>query len=118
MSQERADKRTAAEEILRRTYGYRSFRTGQEEAVLGLLQGKDALCVMPTGSGKSICYQIPALLFPGVTLVISPLISLMNDQVSAMRNRGIPAVCLPSTSPANAAWTFEKLCSAWCVINE
>ena len=118
MSQGHADNRTAAEEILRRTYGYRSFRTGQEEAVLGLLQGKDALCVMPTGSGKSICYQIPALLFPGVTLVISPLISLMNDQVSAMRNRGIPAVCLNS-SLAGAEYgqaAMQTVCGEYKII--
>ena len=85
-----------AEQVLTRYYGYQHFRPGQDTAISGILSGRDALCVMPTGSGKSICYQIPALLLPGVTLVISPLISLMKDQVTAMQNRGIPAVCLHS----------------------
>ena len=74
-----------AKEILSRVFGYHSFRPGQEEAVSALLAGRDLLAVMPTGAGKSICYQVPALVRGHVTLVISPLISLMKDQVSALR---------------------------------
>ena len=67
-------------EILQRRYGYAAFRPGQEELINGVLQGQDVFGIMPTGGGKSLCYQIPALLLPGVTLVVSPLISLMRDQ--------------------------------------
>ena len=83
-------------EILQDTFGYSAFRPGQEEIVDSILSGRDALCVMPTGGGKSICYQIPALMFRGTTLVISPLISLMRDQVSMLRKLGISAECITS----------------------
>src|SRR5690606_2250074 len=73
------------------------FRPLQAEIVQHLLDKKDALAVMPTGSGKSLCYQLPALLFPGLTVVVSPLISLMQDQVEQLRQLGIPAVFLTST---------------------
>ena len=85
-----------AREALRKTYGHHAYRPGQRELVEGLLDGKDVLGVMPTGSGKSLCYQIPALLLPGTTLVISPLISLMKDQVTALKLRGLPAAYLNS----------------------
>ena len=84
-------------EILQRCYGYTAFRSGQEELIDGILQGKDAFGIMPTGGGKSICYQVPALLLPGVTLVVSPLISLMRDQVLALKSAGIPAAYINST---------------------
>ena len=84
-------------EALKRYFGYDSFRPGQEEIVNAILAGRDALAVMPTGAGKSLCYQVPALLLPGITLVISPLISLMQDQVKALNNAGIRAAFINSS---------------------
>lgn len=91
------DIREAVLEKLQTVYGHKAFRTGQQELAEALMEGRDVLGVMPTGSGKSLCYQIPALLMPGTTLVISPLISLMKDQVTALNLRGIPAVFLNSS---------------------
>lgn len=85
-----------AGEILNRVYGHHSFRAGQQELAEGLLNGNDVLGVMPTGSGKSLCYQIPAMILPGTSLVISPLISLMKDQVTALKLRGVPVAFLNS----------------------
>ncbi|WEK55250.1 MAG: DNA helicase RecQ [Candidatus Cohnella colombiensis] len=82
---------------LRTYYGYEQFRSGQRTLIEAILQGKDVLGIMPTGAGKSICYQIPALLLPGVTLVISPLISLMKDQVDALNATGISATFINSS---------------------
>ena len=83
--------------ILKKVFGYDSFRPGQEEIVSRLLAGQDVLAVMPTGAGKSICYQVPALLLPGITLVVSPLISLMKDQVNALVQSGVRAAYLNSS---------------------
>lgn len=85
---------------LRSHYGHQSFRPGQQETVKSLLEGRSALAVFPTGGGKSICYQLPALLLPGLTLVISPLIALMKDQVDALQQRGIAAARLDSSLSA------------------
>lgn len=85
--------------ILSRVFGYSEFRGGQEKIIDTLLSGRDVFCVMPTGAGKSICYQIPALLSSGVTLVISPLISLMQDQVEKLKRLGVKAACINSTLP-------------------
>ena len=83
--------------ILSRYFGYTEFRGAQEELIDAVLAGQDVLGIMPTGGGKSLCYQIPALMLPGLTLVISPLISLMQDQVLALKTAGIPAAYLNST---------------------
>lgn len=83
--------------LLYRIFGYNAFRPGQERLIDGILNGRDVFGIMPTGGGKSICYQIPALLLPGVTLVISPLISLMRDQVLALKAAGVPAAYINST---------------------
>lgn len=84
-------------QALRTYYGYDAFRGGQSRLIEALLQGRDVLGIMPTGAGKSICYQIPAVLLPGVTVVISPLISLMKDQVDALNETGIPATYINSS---------------------
>ncbi|MDR2089617.1 MAG: DNA helicase RecQ [Clostridiales Family XIII bacterium] len=86
--------------ILKKYFGYGTFREGQEEVISNILAGRDALAVMPTGAGKSICYQVPALAFDGLTLVISPLISLMKDQVSGLREAGVRAAFLNSSLSA------------------
>jgi ATP-dependent DNA helicase RecQ len=91
-------------EALKRYFGFSCFLDGQESVVQEILTGRDGLVVMPTGGGKSLCYQLPALCFGGVTLVISPLIALMKDQVDALVARGIPATMINSTVP----WDEQK----------
>lgn len=83
--------------ILKHYYGYDSFRPGQKEIILNILKGKDVCAIMPTGAGKSVCYQVPALAMDGITLVISPLISLMQDQVRILKSVGVPAAYLNSS---------------------
>lgn len=83
--------------VLKDYFGHDSFRDGQKQIVDALLDGRDALCIMPTGAGKSMCYQIPALLFDGVTIVVSPLISLMKDQVGSLVQSGVPAAYINSS---------------------
>src|SRR5207302_10163670 len=86
-----------ARTALREHFGYPAFRPGQEAAVESVLAGRDTLVVLPTGGGKSLCYQVPALMLPKLTVVISPLISLMKDQVDALTARGLPATFVNST---------------------
>ena len=86
-----------ARAALKTHFGYADFRPGQARAVTSVLEGRDTLVILPTGGGKSICYQIPALLLPGLTVVVSPLISLMKDQVDALTARGLPAAFVNST---------------------
>ena len=89
------------QEILKQYFGYDDFRPGQQVIIDAIMDGRDALAVMPTGAGKSICYQVPAMLLPGVTLVISPLISLMQDQVKALNAAGIHASYINSSLSEN-----------------
>ena len=86
-----------ANELLKKYFGYDSFRTGQDVIIEKILNKKDVLGIMPTGAGKSICYQIPAMCFEGVTIVVSPLISLMKDQVDSLNQIGIPSTFVNST---------------------
>ena len=95
-----ANARTRAREILQQVYGYRDFRGNQLEVIESAMAGHDSLVLMPTGGGKSICYQIPALLRDGITLVVSPLIALMHDQVAGLRQLGVRAAYLNSTMNA------------------
>lgn len=90
------------EEALKVLFGYDSFRVGQKQVIDSILSGRDAFAVMPTGAGKSVCYQIPAMLLPGITLVISPLISLMQDQVKALNEAGVSAAFINSSLSESA----------------
>ena len=90
------------EEALKILFGYDSFREGQKQVIDSILSGRDAFAVMPTGAGKSVCYQIPAMLLPGITLVISPLISLMQDQVKSLNEAGVPAAFINSSLSESA----------------
>ncbi|MGE9267452.1 MAG: RecQ family ATP-dependent DNA helicase, partial [Verrucomicrobiales bacterium] len=103
---------SSASDLLRRHFGHAAFRPGQEEVIASLLAGRPALAVFPTGGGKSLCYQLPALALDGLTLVISPLIALMRDQVEALRAKKIPAARLDSTlDPAESQEIMAQLSS-------
>jgi len=103
--------------LLRRIYGYEAFRPGQEELIDAVLAGRDVMGIMPTGGGKSICYQLPGIMLPGLTVVISPLISLMRDQVQALTATGIPAAYLNSSlNAAQAKSVYRSLYQGDCKI--
>src|SRR5258706_10553078 len=90
---------------LREHFGFDDFREGQREVITAILEGKDAVVVMPTGSGKSLCYQLPALMLGGATLVVSPLIALMKDQVDALHARQLPATFINSSIGEREQWS-------------
>ena len=96
------------EEVLKALFGYDSFRAGQKEVIDSILAGKDAFAVMPTGAGKSVCYQVPAMLLSGITIVISPLISLMQDQVKSLNEAGVSAAFINSSLSEHAYFETVK----------
>src|SRR5438128_12508732 len=100
----------AARDVLRRTFGHAEFRGLQGKVIGEVLAGRSAMAVLPTGGGKSLCYQIPAILRPGLGLVVSPLIALMTDQVAALQQAGVPAARLDSNvEPAARAETWRQV---------
>ncbi|MDW6091495.1 ATP-dependent DNA helicase RecQ [Vibrio rhizosphaerae] len=101
---------TRPESILQTVFGYQTFRLGQKEVIDAVIAGQDSLVIMPTGGGKSLCYQIPAIMFEGVTLVISPLISLMKDQVDQLVANGVAAACINSSMSKEALIeTYQRM---------
>src|SRR3954469_18868045 len=101
---------TDPKHILQKVFGYQDFRHNQKEIINNVLNGKDAVVLMPTGGGKSLCYQVPALCLPGVAIVVSPLIALMKDQVDALVANGIKAAFLNSSqSSGEQAFIFQQL---------
>jgi ATP-dependent DNA helicase RecQ len=106
-----SDLMAAAGDALQRHWAHSAFRAGQKDAVEGVLRGQDVLAVLPTGGGKSVCYQVPAVVLEGLTIVVSPLIALMQDQVAGLRARGIPATFINSQLPyreAEQRWTDSE----------
>ena len=98
-----------AREALKRHFGYETFRPGQEGVVAAVLGGRDALAVMPTGAGKSVCYQVPGIVMDGLSLVVSPLVSLMGDQVRALLDAGVRGAYLNSTlTPGQQATVLRR----------
>ncbi|MBT3274221.1 MAG: DNA helicase RecQ [Spirochaetales bacterium] len=101
---------TAARSTLKKTFGFSSFRPHQKDIIEAILEGQDVFAVLPTGGGKSLCYQLPSLLLEGLSIVISPLLALMKDQVDAAVDTGIPAACLNSSlTPAEASAVYRRL---------
>ena len=99
-----------AQTLLKKYFGYENFRPGQDELINHILNEEDCLGIMPTGAGKSICYQIPAMILPGITIVISPLISLMKDQVDGLNEIGIPSTYINSTlTESEYSQTIENI---------
>src|SRR5688572_29420204 len=97
-----------AREVLADVFGYRDFRSHQADIIATVIAGNDALALMPTGGGKSLCYQVPALIRPGLGVVVSPLIALMQDQVAALREAGVRAAFLNSSLDAAEAARVER----------
>ncbi|MBG6246125.1 ATP-dependent DNA helicase RecQ [Candidatus Symbiopectobacterium sp. 'North America'] len=104
------NKEALAAQVLRDTFGYQQFRPGQDAVIQAAVNGQDCLVIMPTGGGKSLCYQIPALVLDGLTLVVSPLISLMKDQVDQLLAYGVTAACLNSTQTREQQWDVMTRC--------
>ena len=102
-------------ETLKHYFGYDHFRPGQAEIINQVLAKKNTLAIMPTGGGKSLCYQIPALILPGITLVVSPLIALMKDQVDALNDNGIPAAFINSSLDYASIQNNLSLALTWSV---
>jgi len=105
-----ADREADAIQVLQETFGYQQFRPGQDSIIQAAISGQDCLVVMPTGGGKSLCYQIPALVRNGLTLVVSPLISLMKDQVDQLRANGVSAESLNSSQPREIQQQIYQAC--------
>jgi ATP-dependent DNA helicase RecQ len=103
------DTQLTAIENLKQYFGYDAFRNGQEALIDDILAGKDVLGIMPTGAGKSVCFQIPALMMSGITLIISPLISLMKDQVTALTQSGIAAAFINSSLNERQLKKYAKI---------
>ena len=108
--------------ILKQVFGYDDFKENQEEIIQAVLKGKDAFVLMPTGSGKSICYQIPAIMGNGIGIVISPLIALMEDQVKGLRQNGVRAAYLNSTLTVDAIQKIQEKAlngdSTFCMLRQ
>ena len=96
-------------QILKETFGYDEFRPGQEEIIESIISGQDSLVIMPTGGGKSICFQLPALYFPNITLVVSPLIALMKDQVQSLKQLGVLAEAYNSSMSPDDLTRIEEM---------
>src|SRR5437588_10641941 len=107
-----ATSKARARDVLERRFGHDDFQHGQWEPVQAVLQGRDALVVMPTGSGKSIVYQLPALLLPGLTIVVSPLIALMKDQQDKLHAHGVEALAMHSHLSAGESRETARQVSA------
>ena len=106
----------AAVDVLKTTFGYDHFRDSQEQVIETLLAGQDALVLMPTGAGKSLCYQIPAMVRPGVGVVISPLIALMQDQVAALQLAGVRAETINSGKDRSQnVEIWRRVAAAFCM---
>ena len=105
------DKKQQIQELLKLHYGFESFRPGQEQAIDNILNKKSSIIIMPTGGGKSLIFQLPALVLDGVTLVISPLISLMKDQVDSLNEIGIPATFITTDQSISFLLTKVDKCA-------